>query len=245
VKRISDTPFVVLDVESTGLSYADGDRIVEFAAKRYPEGDELSMLVNPGRDIPVTSSAIHSLVDADVVDALKLEDAYTEIGQFVGPRDIAVAHNAVFDTTMLPCLAGRRTLCTKRLAQHLLYNAPAYSNAVLRYHLGGAKLDLRGIPPHRALADVLVTSFIFGKLLDAYFALGHPDDIDALLALAASPIRYTHMPFGKYRNCVIADIDTRYLQWALSPRGLSDLDADLRTSLVAELANRNRRAVPA
>jgi len=235
--RINAASFIVLDTETTGISYADGDRLVEFAAKRYPDGDELSMLVHPGRSIPVISSAVHGLVDADVAGAASLDEAYREIDKFVGSQDIAVAHNAAFDTTMLPCLASRRTLCTRRLAQHLVPEAPAFSNAVLRYHFGGAQIDLRGIPTHRALADVLVTSFILGRLLHAYAAAGHPDDVDALLSFAAAPYIVKTILFGKHAGTAITDLPLDYLQWGVGSRGFTD-DPDLLHTFRSELGRR-------
>jgi exodeoxyribonuclease X len=234
--KIADATLCVVDTETTGLDYATGDRIVEFAAQVLPSGMTCSTLVNPGRPIPVVASAVHHLTDIDVMDKLPLEAAYRFIDAWVPSDAVVVAHNAQFDRSFLPSLADRRWLCSKRLAQHLISDAPAYSNQVLRYHLGGGKLDLRGQAPHRALADVIVTSFVLDRLINRYLTAGYPDDIDCLVAFAASPITYTHMPFGKYRNDPIANMPLSYIEWALRN---AELDADLRFSLTSECDRRS------
>lgn len=211
---ISEARFVVVDTESTGFEYEAGDRIVEFAGRFHPAGAELAMLVNPGRPIPATASAVHHLIDADVADALPLDEAMVEIRRFVDPGAVVVAHNAAFDRSMLPCIADRRWLCTQRLAMHLYPDAPAFKNQVLRYHLGGARLDLRGQVPHRAMADVLVTTFVLEELLRRYL-IDHADDVDALIALAERPCLIKRMQFGKWAGTLVTDLPIDYIEWGL------------------------------
>lgn len=66
---LSETPFAVLDVETTGFSPLNGDRIVEVAVVRVgPEATvEYFTLVNPMRDVGPTH--VHGLSDADVAEA--------------------------------------------------------------------------------------------------------------------------------------------------------------------------------
>ena len=57
--NIKLTEFVIFDVETTGLSPIDGDRIVEIAAVKVKGDkvvDKFYSLVNPQRSIPVTSN---------------------------------------------------------------------------------------------------------------------------------------------------------------------------------------------
>jgi exodeoxyribonuclease X len=140
---------------------------------------------------------------------------------------ICVAHNAKFDRSFLPCLEDRRWLCTKRLAMHLFPDAPGHSNQVLRYWLGGAKLDLKGQVPHRAMADVIVTKFVFGKLIEKYLTDGHEDSDDALIAFAASPIKCKSLWFGKHKGTAPEACPRDYIAWCLN--NMQDLDADLRS----------------
>ena len=66
-----DTTFVVLDLETTGLS-SDRDRITEVGAVRARGGEvlaELRTFVRPGVPIPAAVTAITGITDADVAGA--------------------------------------------------------------------------------------------------------------------------------------------------------------------------------
>ena len=58
--------WVVVDLETTGVSHAKGDRIVEIGAVRL-EGDrvtgEFQTLVNPQRPIPYYAQRVHGISD--------------------------------------------------------------------------------------------------------------------------------------------------------------------------------------
>jgi exodeoxyribonuclease X len=237
--KISETCFAVVDTETTGLDPSK-DRIVEFAM-RDSLGYGVDFLVNPEIPIPADVSGIHHLTSVDLIYAMLNDQAMERIERVVMPSYIVVAHNAQFDRAFLPCLNDRTWLCSKRLAQHLFPEAPNHKNQTLRYHLGcnyqGQGLDLKGLAPHRALADVIVTSAILKVLLNQYNAL-YGDDLDALLAFAASPITITAMPFGKHAGTKLVDLPTDYIEWCISPRGITD-NNDLTLSLQAELERRN------
>jgi len=93
---IGETPFAVVDVETTGFSPLRGDRIVEVAVVRLfgDSTEEYVTLVNPLRDVgPVH---IHGLTAADVSEA----PMFTEIvGDLLGVLEgaVMVAHNLRFD----------------------------------------------------------------------------------------------------------------------------------------------------
>ena len=63
-----DTTFVVLDLETTGLS-SEHDRITEVGAVRARGGEvlaELRTFVHPGLAIPAAVTAITGITDSDV-----------------------------------------------------------------------------------------------------------------------------------------------------------------------------------
>lgn len=237
--KISEACFAVVDTETTGLDPSK-DRIVEFAM-RDSLGYGVDFLVNPEMPIPAEVSGIHHLTAVDLMYAMSNDQAMQRIERIVMPSYVVVAHNAVFDRSFLPCLNDRTWLCTKRLAQHLLPDAPNHKNQTLRYHLGcnynEQGIDLKGLAPHRALADVIVTSAILKVLLNQYDYL-YGDDLDGLLAFAASPISVTTMPFGKHAGTKLAELPSDYIEWCVSPRGITD-HVDLTFSLQAELERRN------
>lgn len=235
--KISEAVWQVIDTETSGLDPTK-DRICEFASIDS-FGNEVQMLVNPGVPIPCDVSGVTHLTDDDVAEAAQWEHAMELIPQLVPVGNVIVAHNAVFDQGFLPCLADRSWVCSMRLAQHLIPNAPNYKNQTLRYLFGGAKLDLHGLESHRALADVIVTQFVFKKLIERYLAQDRDDDVDALIAFANSPILVTRpLWFGKHRGLTIDKCPSDYIAWALSPRGMADMEDDLRYTFETELAKR-------
>jgi len=71
-KKIDDVDFVVFDVETTGLSPKDGDRIVEIGALRYKNGqalDSFSSLLNPQRPVSPGAFAVNRISQEMVKDA--------------------------------------------------------------------------------------------------------------------------------------------------------------------------------
>lgn len=115
---IATTTFVVIDVETTGVTTYD--EIIELAAVVLPPGEEptaaLNTLVRPSR--PVRGTSIHGLTDDEVKDAPTMGDLIAPLRAVLANRVLA-AHNAAFDTrylrTVLPelphvCTIGLYTL---------------------------------------------------------------------------------------------------------------------------------------
>jgi len=224
--------FIILDTETTGLSLTE-DAIVEIAMVRLLqdgtiEKQNFNSLVNPNRPIPPVASAIHHLTDRHVANAPALTDISSEIRRYVG-EDIIVAHNAPFDQAFCqPLGLGNAWLCNLRLSRHLWPRAPTHANQVLRYWLN-IDVDTQGMPPHRALADALVTAHVFKCALQTFLE-GNPGATNTdLLAFASRPIAVEVMPFGKHTGRPLGEIPTDYVKWALD--NVTDMDPDLRWSL--------------
>ncbi|MDI9261102.1 putative quorum-sensing-regulated virulence factor [Alicyclobacillus sendaiensis] len=224
--RLQEARFVVVDTETTGLP-PEG-RVVELALvevglEREPQ-IVYSALVDPGCPIPPEASAVHHIVDRDVAGKPRLSQIWPKVLGYIDDA-VLVAHNAEFDRGMLP-ETGRPWICSKRLAQHLWPNAPKHSNQVLRYWLG---IDVEVGLPHRALGDAIVTAHVFQRELRAYLEAGYPDDVEALIGFAESPIEVQTMPFGKYRGVPLSEIRVDYLDWVLN--NVQDLSPDLKWSI--------------
>jgi exodeoxyribonuclease X len=261
---ISEAVYCVIDCETTGLD-PETDRIVEIACVATSTTEVLGMWASlvDGRPCNAVTSAIHGLVDNDLIGApaFRPEVSY-RLWEFIGrydserltSRDIAIeptiaAHNAAFDKSFVdPDEPTHITqwLCTKRLAQQIYPTAPSSANQVLRHYLN-LKVDTYGVLPHRALADCLVTAALLREELAFLPAFledsGKPpiETVDQLIAFADSPIILLNMPKGKHRGPV-ADVPTDYIEWALSPRGMTDMDRDLKYTLETELAKRRLSA---
>ena len=172
----ADVPFIVVDVETTGISAHGGDRITEVAAVlvhgRQVE-DAFHSLVNPQRPIPHYVTHLTGISDAMVRDAPRFREIAGDLAQhFVGR--VFVAHNARFDWGSLSAEYGRvanaaldelatAQLCTVRLARRLLSHLPRRNLDAVAWHYGVA-IDGR----HRAAGDARATAHILlGLLRDA------------------------------------------------------------------------------
>ncbi len=103
MKRLRELPYVAADVETTGLSPANGDRICEIGLVRFLRGspiDSFVSLVNPQRPISPGASAVNGITDAMVAGAPTFSDLYPRIVDFLGD-DPLVFHNAPFDLSFL------------------------------------------------------------------------------------------------------------------------------------------------
>lgn len=211
--KIEAATFCVVDTETTGLD-PEKDELVELGwvlmlPNPTPIEDWGNTLVNPGVPIPATSSAIHHLTDDDVSGF----PAPNEALDFLPDAKVLAAHNAPFDRAMLEAAGlpgNQRWLCTRRLAMHLLPDAPSHSNQVLRYHLG---LDVSHDwgPMHRALPDAMVTAHLLHYMLEQ---IDHGcDTVDQLIELADSPVELRgKLNFGKHADKTWDEVPTDYLQ---------------------------------
>lgn len=103
--RLDALAYVVFDTETTGLLPERGDEIVQIAAVRIingkrVEGETFETLVNPGRAIPASSSAVHRVTDAMVADAPGVAEVVRKFHRFCEGA-VLVAHNAPFDMEFL------------------------------------------------------------------------------------------------------------------------------------------------
>ncbi|WP_214368330.1 DEAD/DEAH box helicase [Pseudonocardia sp. H11422] len=125
---LGETPFAVVDVETTGFDADGRDRIVEIAIVRLdPNGsllDSWSTLVNPHRSPGPT--AVHGLTATHLAQAPTFDALAAEILARLSGA-IVVAHNADFDNRFLSAELRRAArlapnwpvLCTRRLAYRL------------------------------------------------------------------------------------------------------------------------------
>lgn len=95
--------FTVVDVETTGLKFDDGDRICELGAIKFSLGGErgrFSSLINPRRPIPPGAQKVHGITDEMVSRAPGFEDVTAPFEHFIS-GSVLVAQNAKFDLGFL------------------------------------------------------------------------------------------------------------------------------------------------
>lgn len=190
---ISQTPFVVVDLETTGLE-PRLDRIIEVAAVKIQNGriiDQWEQLINPGVFIPQTTTDITGIT----TEMLQGEPGFTEIAdeliKFIGEESIFVAHNAEFDRSFLNFTLDRHDLdglrnpylCTFKLAKHMYPALPKYSLGALT-----ERFNIQLDRAHRALEDARATAELLNHFMQQLKEGGaqHLHEIPTILNL---PVR--------------------------------------------------------
>ena len=172
--------FAVLDVETTGLSAAVGDRVVELAVVILDEQFRVvrmfDSLVHPQRSIPTCVTQIHGISNRDVQAAPTFAELLPDLMDCLSGATHLVAHNISFDLGFLkaefsacgvsmPASFGR--LCTMKIARRkkVAHNAKLSSVA--------SALRIPTIAnAHRAIVDAAVTAKVLSLL--------HEDDACAM-----------------------------------------------------------------
>ena len=169
-RELTDTEFVVFDLETTGAK-APPCRVTEIGAYRVKGGrvvDEFTTLVNPETPIPPFISMLTGITDSMVRDAPLFGDVADNFLEFVGDS-VLVAHNSGFDMRFINHEIGRiygryrlanPCLCTVQLSRRLL---PDILNHKLKTVAEHYAIDL--VNHHRAAADAFATAHIFINLV--------------------------------------------------------------------------------
>ena len=175
----SEAPgYAVFDFETTGLSWAEGDRVVQVAVVHLSsKGDfegEWESFVNPQREIAATE--VHGITQRVVADAPTFLEVWPRLLSDFGDRTV-VAHNASFDLGFLWSELARSSphadvprfpvFDTLRLA-HLVKGSPNRRQRSLAATLGIDPLAKPGRGPHDALTDAHVASDILRHYLNEW-----------------------------------------------------------------------------
>ena len=164
---------IVLDTETTGLSPADGHRIVEIGAielvNHIPSGKSFHRYLNPGRDMPKEAEAVHGLTSKFLMDKPRFEAVALEFLAFIGDAGLII-HNASFDMAFLnaelgdakqPPLSFDRVTDTLLLARKKHPMAPNSLDALCkRYGIDTSRRD-----KHGALVDSELLAEVYLELI--------------------------------------------------------------------------------
>jgi len=95
---------VILDTETTGLEWRQGDRVIEIGCieliSRRPTGRRFHRYLNPQRPIGAGALAVHGLTDEFLADKPKFAEIADELLEFVSGAELII-HNAAFDVGFL------------------------------------------------------------------------------------------------------------------------------------------------
>jgi DNA polymerase-3 subunit epsilon len=154
-------PFIVADLETTGLN-SETDEVLEFAAVQVtPDGGiagEFSTLVRVARRVPAEITRITGITqDAIDLQGRPLADAMKAFAAFVGSHPVFF-HNAPFDQGFIKKAASQANVKfvnpvhdTLPMARQAWPSLVTYKLATLAQHVGAS------VPTHRALADAKAT----------------------------------------------------------------------------------------
>ncbi len=164
---------IVFDTETTGLSFAGGDRLVEIGCvemvNRVETGRTFHAYYHPERNMPAEAQAVHGISEAFLSDKPKFAEAVDALIDFLGDAPL-VAHNAGFDFSFLN---GELTRCGRQIV-HI--NRMVDTLQIARSRHPGAKHTLDALCSrfgvdrshrvlHGALLDAQLLAQVYVELL--------------------------------------------------------------------------------
>lgn len=197
-ENLSETTFVVLDLETSGASPKSGSAITEIGAVKVRGGEVLGTFktfVNPGTSLPPFITELTGISDAMLIDAPRIESVLPLLFEFLGSdkSTVFVAHNAPFDLSFLKASAALhgytwpnfRVIDTVRAARFVLTK-----DDVANYQLGTLALYFRTeiAPNHRALDDALATVDVLHGIIERMGTFGITT-INQMLDVGAKKVR--------------------------------------------------------
>lgn len=256
-----------IDFETTSPDASEAYAIeVALASPDDQECYERSFIALPeGVTIPPETSAIHHIIDEDLVGAPDWDAVVAELvvsvtqGHQLDMGDVVmVAHNADYERTVLAGTDFDRAqwICTFKCALIAFPDAPSHSNEGLRYWLRLGKRGRSGpIATHSALHDCKVTASLFNALYGWFYvslskegvigpgASIHSDEarraiIERMVAISSEIAQLPRCPIGKERGKRWSEIDEGFLLWALRQ---PDMREDVKHAARKELDRRAGR----
>lgn len=187
---LSQTTFVIVDLETTGPSPKSGSAITEIGAVKVKGGvvqGEFESFVNPLLALPQYITDLTGITDLMLANAPIIDDVLPNFFEFIGDHSevILVAHNAPFDLSFLKSAASAiefawpkfRTLDTVVVARQVLTpdEVPNCKLSTLAQFFG-TLVD----PNHRALDDAKATTEVLHGLLERLGSMKIDTDVKLL-----------------------------------------------------------------
>jgi len=166
---------IILDTETTGLSYRDNHKIVEIACIEtkdlIPTGKTFHKIINPERSVPEEAYKIHGFS----TDFLKSKETFKEVAdsflRFIENKNLII-HNAPFDLGFLNFelrLTKREEIKKNKIIDTLELargKFPGTSNS-LDALCKKFNIDLSKRSKHNALLDCQLLREVYINLIDA------------------------------------------------------------------------------
>ncbi len=164
---------IVFDTETTGLSFAGGDRLVEIGCvelvNRVETGRTFHAYYHPERDMPADAERVHGLSVTFLAKFPVFAAVAHELIDFVADAPL-VAHNATFDFGFLNgelTRCGRPAVCTTRMVDTLPMARQRHPGAkhTLDALCGRYGIDRSHRVLHGALLDAQLLAQVYVELM--------------------------------------------------------------------------------
>lgn len=164
----STNRYVALDVETTGFSPQNGDRVIEIGAVAI-EGqgivDEFSSLIDVGKKIPWQVQQVHGITNEMLEGEPRPDEILPKFYEFIA-GSILIAHNASFDIgflmnefALLGISLNNRSLCTLKMSRKYYPHLPNHKLETVSQYLLGESCEQMQM--HRALDDAKLAGMIW------------------------------------------------------------------------------------
>jgi DNA polymerase-3 subunit epsilon len=182
---LTDAPLVFVDVETTGLDPARGDRVCEIALIRQEKTGtryEWTQLVDPDRAVSPGAFAVNRISRALLDGAPRFAAVIPEIND-IAHGAVWVAHNAPFDLGFLQAeyrrarrvFVERPVIDTVHLARrHFRFRSNGLSALASEFGVNVRQA-------HRALGDCRTTLAVFESIIEKAFGADVPNICDLTL----------------------------------------------------------------
>ena len=175
-RKLSETTFAVLDLETSGGSPRLGAGITEIGVVKVKGGQVLGTFqsfVDPGHALPYFITELTGITDQMLVSAPFIDEILPTLFEFLGNPDetVVVAHNSPFDLSFLKAASVTHeidwpeyvTVDTARLARAVLERDEVINCklSTLSQFFGATTS-----PNHRALDDALATVDVLHGLIE-------------------------------------------------------------------------------
>ena len=165
---------IVLDTETTGFRFNDGDRIVEIGCvelvNHVATGNSYHQYINPERLMPAEAFKVHGLSDEFLSGFPIMAEVIDQFVAFIGSEAPLIIHNAEFDIGFInsefkrldkPVIPISRAIDTVKLAKEKFPGSPASLDALCRRF----SVDNTGRTFHGAILDAQLLSEVYLELI--------------------------------------------------------------------------------
>jgi DNA polymerase-3 subunit epsilon len=226
-------PFVVFDLETTGINISR-DRIVELAyIKVFPDGTEEknTMRFNPQMPIPLETSLIHGIYDADVEDEPTFASKAKELADKFTGCDFGGFNSNKFDFPML-VEEFLRSQVDFETENRKFVDAQRIFHMMEQRNLSAAYkfyCDKNLENAHSAMADTQATYEVLLAQIERYENLendieqlhsmsGQSNNVDLAGRIVYNDKKVPVFNFGKHKGRAVLDVfktEPAYYQWMM------------------------------